>query len=95
MCLYILSTIFAFSQEPIKKKKDSTKITALDEVTVIGNTISDPLQDRINNNTELKIVKPKNVADLFNDINGFSTIKRGNYANDPTFRASQYEQLNI
>ena len=28
-------------------------------------------------------------------MNGFSLIKRGNYAIDPSFRASQYDQLNI
>ncbi|MGS0527207.1 TonB-dependent receptor domain-containing protein [Zobellia nedashkovskayae] len=40
-------------------------------------------------------MQPRNVADLFNDLNGFSLIKRGNYAIDPSFRASQYEQLNV
>ncbi len=49
----------------------------------------------VSNDYQKNIVQPKNVADLFNNLNGFSVIKRGNYAIDPSFRASQYEQLNI
>lgn len=95
--LCTLITAMSFGQEQNKTKKDSTdkKITTLDEVIVTGNLKKDPVLTVVSNKYEEKIVQPKNVADLFNNINGFSVIKRGNYAIDPSFRASQYEQLNI
>ena len=64
-------------------------------VMVTGNSKMDPVFTIETNDYVKKIVQPRNVADLFNDINGFSLIKRGNYAIDPSFRASQYEQLNV
>lgn len=64
-------------------------------VMVTGNSKTDPVFVLETNDYVKKIVQPRNVADLFQDINGFSLIKRGNYAVDPTFRASQYEQLNV
>ena len=64
-------------------------------VMVTGNSKTDPVFSIETNDYVKKIVQPRNVADLFNDVNGFSLIKRGNYANDPSFRASQYEQLNV
>ncbi len=87
----------SFSQERNDTKKDTItkKQVQLDEVLVVGNAKTDPIHTTVSNNYDEKVVQPKNVADLFNEINGFSVIKRGNYAIDPTFRASQYEQLNI
>lgn len=64
-------------------------------VMVTGNAKIDPVFAVETNDYVKKIVQPRNVADLFSDINGFSLIKRGNYAIDPTFRATQYEQLNV
>lgn len=94
--LCTLLTAMSFGQIN-DKKQDTTKqkITELDEVIVSGNLKTDPIHTVVTNNYEETIVQPKNVADLFSDINGFSVIKRGNYAIDPSFRASQYEQLNI
>lgn len=95
--LCALITAMSYGQEPNAVKKDTTeqKITKLDEVLVTGNLKTDPVLTIVSNKYEEKIVQPKNVADLFNNINGFSAIKRGNYAIDPSFRAAQYEQLNI
>ena len=64
-------------------------------VMVTGDSKTDPVFTVETNDYVKKIVQPRNVADLFSDVNGFSLIKRGNYANDPSFRASQYEQLNV
>ncbi|SHJ05024.1 TonB-dependent receptor [Pseudozobellia thermophila] len=64
-------------------------------VMVTGNAHTDPVFAEATNDYVKKIVQPRNVADLFDDLNGFSLIKRGNYAIDPSFRASQYEQLNV
>ncbi|WP_339840121.1 TonB-dependent receptor [uncultured Maribacter sp.] len=64
-------------------------------VMVTGNAKTDPILFLETNDYVKNIVQPRNVADLFQDINGFSLIKRGNYAIDPSFRATQYEQLNV
>ncbi|WP_034057097.1 TonB-dependent receptor domain-containing protein [Lacinutrix jangbogonensis] len=95
--LCALITAMSFGQEQTETQKDTTKqkINTLDEVLITGNLKKDPVLTIVANNYEKDIVQPKNVADLFNDINGLSVIKRGNYAIDPSFRASQYEQLNI
>ncbi|WP_405293499.1 TonB-dependent receptor domain-containing protein [Algibacter sp. Ld11] len=97
MLLCILLTTVSYGQEKIETKQDTTKqkITKLDAVIVTGNLKTDPVLTIVANKYDEKIVQPKNVADLFNDINGFSVIKRGNYAIDPSFRGAQYEQLNI
>lgn len=92
----MLITTVSFSQDTSETQKDTLRtVTKLDEVIVTGNKKTDPVLTSVKNNYVEKIVQPKNVADLFNSINGFSVIKRGNYAIDPSFRASQYEQLNI
>ncbi|QXP52340.1 TonB-dependent receptor [Cellulophaga sp. HaHa_2_1] len=64
-------------------------------VLVTGNAKTDPVFALETNDYVKKTVQPKNVADLFADVNGFALIKRGNYAIDPSFRATQYEQLNV
>lgn len=87
----LISTV-SFSQEI---KKDTVKKVKLDEVIITGKLKTDPIHTIISNSYDKNVVQPKNVADLFNNINGFSVIKRGNYAIDPSFRGSQYEQLNI
>lgn len=69
--------------------------TELTEVLVIGKIFQDPVMNITTPDLTKRVTQPKNVADLFEDINGFGLIKRGNYAIDPSFRASQYEQLNI
>lgn len=93
MMLLCIITINVFSQE----KKDTVylKKIKLNEVVVNGKLYTNPSQTLIKNNYQKKVIQPKNVADLFSDINGFSTIKRGNYAIDPIFRAAAYEQLNV
>lgn len=95
--LCTLISIMSYGQEKNTTKKDSTrqKLTMLDAVIVTGNIKSDPVLTLVSNKYDKNIVQPKNVADLFNNVNGFSVIKRGNYAIDPSFRAAQYEQLNI
>lgn len=43
----------------------------------------------------LKGTQPRNVADLFQKVNGFNLSKRSNYSIDPVFRSLKYEQLNV
>ncbi|WP_179319624.1 TonB-dependent receptor domain-containing protein [Winogradskyella helgolandensis] len=95
--LCTLITAITYGQEQKKTIKDTTTqtTTKLNEVIVTGNLKTDPVLTVVSNKYDEKIVQPKNVADLFNNIIGFSVIKRGNYAIDPSFRGAQYEQLNI
>lgn len=67
----------------------------INEILLKGNPQIDPAQSMVKTNFRERVVQPKNVGELFSDINGFSLIKRGSYAMDPSMRASQYEQLNI
>lgn len=71
------------------------KSILLKEVIVTGNVKTDPNLTIVKSDFSEKVVQPKNSGELFSDINGFSLIKRGNYALDPSFRANQYEQLNV
>jgi iron complex outermembrane recepter protein len=85
----------AMANAQVENPSDSTKVIHLQEVIVSGDIRKDPAQVIIKSDYQNKVVQPKNSGQLFEDINGFSLIKRGNYAVEPNFRASQYEQLNI
>lgn len=76
-------------------KNDSIHKFKLNEIVTTGYELTDPGQSYIKNDYQRKVAQPKNTADLFNDINGFSLVKRGNYATEPSFRSSMYEQLNV
>lgn len=93
--LYAFIPVSIVAQETVKKDTTTTKPINLNTVIVTGQGTTDPVLTKVKTDLVKKVVQPKNVADLFNDFNGFSLIKRGNYAIDPSFRASQYEQLNI
>ncbi len=95
LCMLIATVSYAQKKNGTKKDTTKQKTIKLNEVIVNGNIKTDPVLTVVANKYDEKIVQPKNVADLFNNINGFSVIKRGNYAIDPSFRAAQYEQLNI
>ncbi|RBA29206.1 TonB-dependent receptor domain-containing protein [Flavobacterium tibetense] len=90
-----LLRLCAMVNAQVEIPSDSIKVTPLKEVIVSGDIRKDPAQVIIKSDYQNKVVQPKNSGQLFEDINGFSLIKRGNYAVEPSFRASQYEQLNI
>lgn len=92
LALLWLSTM---ANAQVEIPSDSIKVTPLKEVIVSGDIRKDPAQVIIKSDYQNKVVQPKNSGQLFEDINGFSLIKRGNYAVEPNFRASHYEQLNI
>ncbi|MFD2099886.1 TonB-dependent receptor domain-containing protein [Flagellimonas iocasae] len=95
LCVLLFGTVVSYAQVSTVQDSLSNKTVQLDEVLVEGKSISDPVFSTFKSEPEKKIVQSKNVADLFKDINGFALIKRGNYAIDPSFRAAQYEQLNV
>lgn len=94
LCAIIPVSLFA-QETTTKQDTLESKLIKLNTVIVTGERNTDPVLTAVKNDLNKKVVQPKNVADLFNDFNGFSLIKRGNYAIDPSFRGSQYEQLNI
>lgn len=93
MMLFCILSISVSAQT--KKDTLTTKRIKLNEVVVKGDLNTNPVHTSIKNDYQKKVIQPKNVADLFSEINGFSVVKRGNYAIDPIFRASVYEQLNV
>lgn len=102
MKLYISGLFFLISSSLVlaqnqKQTIDSTKqkTTHLNEVIITGNKLTDPVLSVAHKDHVKRVVQPRNVADVFDGVNGFSLIKRGNYAIDPSFRAAQYEQLNL
>lgn len=89
-------TLFGYGQNSsIALDTVNKKPIELKEVIVTGDITRDPAQVRVKSDYQSKSVQPKNSGELFQDINGFYLIKRGNYAIDPSFRGLQYEQLNI
>lgn len=80
-----------------EQKQDTTTHTTiqLNEVILNADKRTNPASSFVNTENAKRVVQPKNVADLFEDVNGFALIKRGNYAIDPQLRGAQYEQLNI
>ena len=71
------------------------KSISLDEVVVKA----DPLEDITHSIVVMDDVKkgsqPRNVADLFQDIPGFSIQKRSASAMEPSLRSFKYEEMNI
>lgn len=93
----MLTTALAIAQEVRTEAVDTsdTYINKLGAVILYGNKLQDPVMSTEHYDYMKRVVQPRNVADMFNNLNGFSLIKRGNYAIDPSFRAAQYEQLNV
>ena len=93
----MLNAAMGIAQEQPSVVVDTTlnQINTLGAVILYGNRIQDPVMSMEHNDYLKRVVQPRNVADMFTNLNGFSLIKRGNYAIDPSFRAAQYEQLNI
>lgn len=102
---FIIALLWCFVSSTAQTKETNANQTPKDtlkeksillkEVIVTGNVKTDPNLTIVKSDFSEKVVQPKNSGELFTDINGFSLIKRGNYAVDPSFRANQYEQLNV
>ncbi len=90
--LFSIAIVGALAQT--KTDTIKSKCVKLNEVIVNGKLAKSPVYS-MKINCDKKVIQPKNVADLFSELNGFSVVKRGNYAIDPSFRANIYEQLNV
>ncbi len=97
--LLVFGGLLMIAQEEQKEhhhQEDTLKTEKihLNDIIVKGDFFTDPTFSIQINNLD-QAVQPKNVADLFQDVDGMSFIKRGNYAIDPSFRGAQYEELNV
>jgi iron complex outermembrane recepter protein len=45
--------------------------------------------------TEIQLLAPRDIGDIFKTVPGFGVIKRGGYAMEPVFRSFKYEQINM
>ena len=72
-----------------------SSVINLDEIIIR----SDPQNDITHSFVVIDNIKkgsqPRNSADLFNDIPGFSIQKRSAMASEPSLRSFRYEQMNI
>lgn len=95
LCALTLWAMAYMSAQETKNDSIIQEKIILNDLILKGDFYTDPtfIKEIINQNKQA--VQPKNIADLFRNVDGMNFIKRGNYAIDPSFRASQYEQLNI
>jgi len=54
-----------------------------------------PIHSIVVMDNDKKNSQPRNAADLFNDIPGFSIQKRSNTSLEPSLRSFKYEQMNV
>lgn len=87
--------LWAQGKESPNQDSVLTSAFRLNEVILLGNLHQDPAMSEVRTEPSKRVVQPRNVADLFAGINGFSLIRRGNYAMDPSLRGNMYEQLNV
>jgi iron complex outermembrane receptor protein len=71
------------------------KKVSLDEIIIKSNPLDDISHSVVVMDDAKKGSQPRNAAELFNDISGFSIQKRSATASEPSFRAFKYEQMNI
>ncbi len=67
----------------------------LDAVVVKANPLEDITHSVVVTDDIKKGSQPRNAADLFQDIPGFSMQKRSNTSLEPSLRSFKYEQMNI
>ncbi len=91
--LSYLSKIVEVGNSKIIKLKPKT--INLDEIVVKSHPLDDISHSIVITDDIKKGSQPRNVADLFNDIAGFSIQKRSATAMEPSFRAFKYEEMNI
>jgi len=71
------------------------KSISLDEVVIKANPLEDITHSIVVMDDVKKGSQPRNVADLFQDIPGFSIQKRSASAMEPSLRSFKYEEMNI
>ncbi len=81
--------------EKAEKVALESDYVGLDEIIVESDPLDDISHSWVITDNIKKGSQPRNVADLFNDIPGFSLQKRSNTSLEPSFRSFKYEEMNI
>ncbi len=68
---------------------------SLDEIVVQSSPLEDISHSIVITDELKKGSQVRNVADLFNDVPGFSLQKRSSVALEPSFRSFKYEEMNV
>ncbi len=93
-------THLSYKTKQIRAKEDlnirlKQNRISLDEIVVKSHPLDDISHAVVIIDDAKKGSQPRNVAELFNDISGFSIQKRSATASEPSFRGFKYEQMNI
>ncbi len=97
-----LLNIYAEGYKPVSVKavrnpviKLEANIIALNEVVVEADPLRDPIHSTVVSDAEKRVSQPRNAADLFKDIPGFTLQKRSATSLEPSLRSFKYDQMNI
>ncbi len=71
------------------------RVIALNEVVIEADPLRDPIHSTVVSDAEKRVSQPRNAADLFKDIPGFTLQKRSATSLEPSLRSFKYEQMNI
>ena len=90
---YIAKVVRITSAHPVIEIRH--KAVMLHQVIVTADPLRDAVHSVSINDRAKQISQPRNVADLFADVPGFSIQKRSNTSMEPSLYAFKYEQMNV
>jgi len=67
----------------------------LDQVVIESDPLRTPVHAIVSTDLEKKYSQPRNTAELFKDIPGFTLQKRSAMSTEPSLRAFKYEEMNL
>jgi len=67
----------------------------LDQVVITSDPLRTPVHAVVSQDIEKKYSQPRNTAELFKDMPGFSLQKRSAMSTEPSLRAFKYEEMNL
>ncbi len=88
---FIITIILLYTTNLVFAQKDTI---ALNEILIIDSNTKNTIGTKVINNS-LSIDRPHDAGELFENMSGFSVIKRGAYAIEPIMRSFKYEQINL
>ncbi len=90
---YTAKTVRITSAHPVVELQH--KAVMLHQVIVTADPLRDAVHSVSINDRAKQISQPRNVADLFADVPGFSIQKRSNTSMEPSLYAFKYEEMNV
>jgi len=67
----------------------------LDQVVITSDPLRTPVHAVVSQDLEKKYSQPRNTAELFKDLPGFTLQKRSAMSTEPSLRAFKYEEMNL